>query len=597
MKAGSHGVAVLSLVAALGAQQRQHLVVTVGTVADTSARAVAGASVMLVEDDPDLAGIDPVHFVEAVTDERGRFVVPLQRGVRYTALAAGPERDGAAWVAQPRRGVGCGVPIELALTLEAKRRRVELPSLDAWGARGELRVELRFRCGAGHAVDVPLGDDGAIELPPLAAVGEVWLLARDGAWLCQLGVPLDPQQAVLVPTPVAVAVVAVDERGEPVEGALVRSWHVVSDMDWSSACKETREVAGSARTDRDGRATLRVPRWGDPFENAPDTLVVTATKPGFAECASGWACREPFAGWKPVARHSRRELRLPMQRAEPPSALVVDRQFAGRMARLFVVGLVTEQQNGMRRSLFVPRSYDLAIAADGTCAPDALPPDAGDVRLLLPPLHGRRVVTLPSHLASPPANVGECERAVVQVLDEAGGPAPAATVLLVPAGCTGADLAHAPPIALDRAARAEVLLQRGRWVVLAQTDTAWAIEEPDAWPAAAPVTVRLAPKPSMRVRVVNAAAGPVAGARFEAGEFRNPRAAGGRDAVLSELGWNTFAEQVRRAVTDAAGEATIRWLPWPGATPTAFAWQGDWQRRSDDFRVAEADDVVTVRLR
>jgi hypothetical protein len=100
------------------------------------------------------------------------------------------------------------------------------------------------------------------------------------------------------------------------------------------------------------------------------------------------------------------------------------------------------------------------------------------------------------------------------------------------------------------------------------------------------------------VRVLDSKGRPVAGAAFEPGEFlAGVQPAHGLDALLAELGWNTFAQHMRSARTDAQGEATLHCLPWPGVTPKAFAFVGDYQRRSDDCVVEPADDVLVVTLR
>jgi hypothetical protein len=64
-----------------------------------------------------------------------------------------------------------------------------------------------------------------------------------------------------------------------------------------------------------------------------------------------------------------------------------------------------------------------------------------------------------------------------------------------------------------------------------------------------------------------------------------------------ELGWNTFAAQVRRARTDERGEAALHFLPWPGVAPSAFAFVGDHRRRSDDVGIEPGEDVLVFQLR
>src|SRR5262249_54871257 len=127
--------------AALCAQQRQPLL---GRVVDQAGAPVAGANVTLVEDDADLAGIDPVDVVEGTTDDKGRFVAQALRGVRYTALAVGPEHDGKALVARPVNELACGRPAELCLRQEGRRRCAALADLEPWRVIPDLRARIEF---------------------------------------------------------------------------------------------------------------------------------------------------------------------------------------------------------------------------------------------------------------------------------------------------------------------------------------------------------------------------------------------------------------------------------------------------------------------
>lgn len=587
-------LAPLLFATALLAQQRQPLL---GTVVDGRGAPVAGATVVLVEDDADLALLDPIDRIEVRSDERGRFVAAALRGTRYTGLAVGAEHDGSAAVCRPVRNLSCGGPAEMRLTIAAQRRKENLPGLRAWGPLADLRIQLRFEGCPGHAIDVPI-DDTRIELPPIAAVADVVLTSREGRLLDQLLVPLDPAQPVQVPDPVSVDVVVVDEQGEPVAGALVSVQKVEPDMNWAWGSLRTLHGSGDfAVSDERGRARLRIPHWGSPFEQPPENLTLLATKAGFAESASGWVCKEPFVGWQVVAAHAKNTIRLPLAAATPRRGTILGRELAGRMIRVFAMGHATQTRDGMLMSYYVPRRYDAAVGEDGSYTVPELPREVGAIHLQLPPVDGVRLVALPSRNGTLPSiDLADFAPLSLQVLDEQGGPAAGAVVLLVPTDCASDDLAHAPPLALDRAGRMEVRLQRGRWTVLAMTPSGWAMLDLESWWTKEPETMVLAPKPSQRVRVVDAEGKPVAGARFEVGEFRPALPLPGPGALLRELGWNTFAEHVRRGLTDARGEVTLQFLPWPGAQPTAYAWLGDWKRRSADFRVVEGDAPVTVSL-
>lgn len=153
------------------------------------------------------------------------------------------------------------------------------------------------------------------------------------------------------------------------------------------------------------------------------------------------------------------------------------------------------------------------------------------------------------------------------------------------------------PLTVDAAGRFERWLQRGRWVLLAMDHTGWATHEFDG-EVPKPIELRFTEKPHRRVRVLDGAGRPVAGASFEPGEFRYGFPVGaGLDALLQDLGRNTLGEHLRRVRTDERGEATLHFLPWPNVRPTAFAFVGDHRRRSDDGRIEAGDDVLVFKLR
>lgn len=571
-------VVVLCAGSLLPAQRRQPLV---GNVVDADGKPVAGVAVTLVEDDIDLVGLDPVDVCPATTDERGRFVVSALVGVRYTALAIGPEVEGKALVARPVQGQSCGQVVALRLDVQGQRRPIALPLAEELRAVPGLHVRMDLPGCPGHHVALPIGDQG-IEVPPLAVIAQFSLRDGQGAFLGSVGVPVIGEPDAYLPQPIRIAVRVVDDAGQPVAGARV----AVQDGSSGVTCEGPAVV-----TDAKGRAVVLWGGWRDPFEAPPETLFVVATHAGFAEGASGWVCKEPFVGFEVVKRHQRQELLVPLTKQATPPRGVVDPAFAGRSARLDVMGNVRFAPGG---HYFLARNYDVVIAADGSYELPQLPPGATTVRLDLPPHAGSRVVLRPTHAPNlPSAAADDCGAVVGQVIDERGGPATHARVLLA---CHGIGMT-VQPVVLDAAGRFERLLQHGRWTWLAMDDTGWATCELDG-AASGPLELRLVAKLQRRVRVLDGAGRPVPNASFEPGQFRYgvPRPTG-LQALLVELGWNTFAQHMRRVRTDERGEATLHFLPWPGVSPKAFAFVGDHRRRSDDCVIEPADDVLVVTLR
>jgi hypothetical protein len=585
------------LVAQAHPERRQPLP---GQVVDAAGGAVAGATVTLVEDDCDLVGLDPVDVLTVTTDSRGRFVARAQVGVRYSAFAVGAEVDGRAMVAKPVHDLWCGRTAELRLDVKGQRRRYAVPELTAWRAGGEVRLRLMFAGCAGHTIDLPIDGDGHIELPPVAVVGDAELVDAAGGFLSTVAVLPDEPEPLWLPPPVSVLVHVVDANGKGIAGAQVAMRHERGrdDRYFAIGTEECRDAI-TATTGADGRARVRFGRYADPFDQVPESLIVVANKNGFAESASGWICKFPFVDRRVVEAHEKRTVRVTLLPAAERRQQVVGDGLAGRPARVLSMGIATKQKDTATTRYFVPWRDDVVIGADGSFVLPEAPAATLSRRLLLPPVDGRRVVTMPVRGAElPPFSLADCELLSLRLVDASGGPAVTAMVLLVPAASHSHDFMHTIPLVPDQAGRVEVLLQRGRWALLAMDATSWASLDLHEWAATTPVRLELAPKPSLRVRVVDRAGQPVARASFEPGGFDWGRSQpAGVAAALAELGWNMFAQHVRAASTDERGEARLTFLPWPGAQPTAFAWRGSHKTRSDDVPIAEADDVLVVRMR
>ena len=575
---------VVAFTAALAAQQR---VPMNGKVVDGNGAPVCGARIVLVEDDAEIVAIDPVDVVSCTSDDRGRFTAPLLRGVRYTALASSEETEGRAFVAKPVRDLGCHMPAEVVLGVVGHRRRYTLPALAKWGTPAELGVRVQFAGCPGHFVEGALGDDGSFELPPLAAVGSTALFTRDGRELSGIGLPTDPKQPALLNAPFPITVRVVDRQGAPVGKVCVE----VELIESGTPIPRRGEVAV---TDGDGRASVRALHWRDPFLAAPDTMVLRATKPGYEEGVSGWIHGKAFVDWGVVPGHRKNEVRIVMRAAKERTAHTVGRVLAHRSIDICATARIA-MGDGVRGWFDLERRYTARVQEDGSIDVPELAPSIGEIHVRMPPLDGKRVIVRSSNGTDLPAlDVGDCRPFAVQVLDENRGPATFATLLVVPADCTDKDVAHSQPLTLDRAGRAHVLLQPGTWTVFAATPTTLAMQEIEVVDDPLTLTLALAAKPSMTVRVVDANGDPVANARFEVGIFRVPFG-DRREPLFDALGWNHFGEHVRRGRTDERGESKLWFLPWPGVTPTAYAWLGSLRRRSPDFAVsASAEPVVVV---
>jgi hypothetical protein len=581
-------------------QQAPPREVMIGTVVDAAGRPVVGASITLVECDLDLVGLDPVDVVEVRSEAGGRFRAAVQRWTSYTALVAGPTSDGGMAVARPLPWLGSRSLPKLVLDVPAPPRRLRPESLANYGPPESLVVQLRWPSCPGYHVELSFAGATPLELPPLAVVADVVLRHRDGVDLGSLLVPAEVDQAPQVSFSATVPVRAVDAHGKPAANARVVALEARREPGrWFAQSRTSWHLGPVVKTDAAGLAQVVVPHHVDPREAPLDTLLLVAQRDGDAEAVSGWLHQVPFVGWRSIARHATdAPIELPFARVAPRQGRVLGAGLADLRLQVHAVSLVQVERGGATAHYFVPRSHDVMRGADGAYSVPALPAEVGAVRLVVPPLGGRRVITMPTRDGTlPQFDLAACEPLLLQVEDAAGEVGANVDLVLVPTACRSLDVSLAPPLQLDRAGRCEVLLERGAWSVLAVTPTTWALVDLVEWSATKPVVVQMAPMPTCRVRVVDEDQAPVPAARLELGQFRQgiPRDLSG--AVLREVGWPGFATQVRRVVTDGDGFATVHLLPWPGTQPTAFAFVGDQRRRSAEAELVAGEDVVTLVIR
>ncbi|MGK0352330.1 MAG: hypothetical protein ACJAYX_003014 [Planctomycetota bacterium] len=592
-------VLCLATVGGLPAQVRQPLV---GTVTRANGQPLPGATVTLVENDADLVGLDPVDVVHVTTDQRGRFVASALRGVRYSAFAVGPEVDGTALVAQPVLDLACGRQAKLVAAVTGVSRPVLLERCKEWGERNELRVRLRWPNCPGYSVDLPFDQEWRVHVPASSVVGSLDLYSASGRRLGGIWVSPAGKAEVMVPTFAKLDVRVVDEDGKPIEGAEVHLQRQGRGSDFATVVTHDYFRGDSAVTDAKGLATLRCQPHEHPIDQTSGTSsVVVASKPGFFEGASGRVSHEPFIAWA-VKAHQGRRILIPLKAIKPIAPAkknVVSTEFAGKRAQLFAMTHVHKTDGGMVMNYFLHRSYEVALDTKGGFSMPPISPTATDLILSLPPVEGRRVMMLPTMSPElPEADVSKCDVFSLQLLDVSGGPASNASVLLLPRDPSTLSFWHVAPLVPDQAGRLDVLLQRGEWTLLAMDETTWVSSDLADWSDSKLMKLQLDPMFSRRVRVLDAKDQPVAGAKFGAGSFRyGLPTAPGLPAVLAGLGWNTFATHIRRATTNADGEATLHFLPWLNVQPTAFAYLGSHRNRSEDTAIREGQELLIIHLK
>src|SRR5690606_20352115 len=245
-------------------------------------------------------------------------------------------------------------------------RRVPLPDLGAWGELKALRVRLQWLGCPGHHMDLPIDERGGISVPANSVVAEALLVDIAGHRLGRVWIPPNDKRGdAMIPEARTINLTVVDDAGKPVAGAIVkhvgREGHMTA---WGLIADEHYEGM-SATTDDRGHASLQVEMWSDPFQAKPDTYVFVAHKQGYGEGASGWLNHEAFANGNVIDKHEEQRLRITLPEARPLERGHAPQPLSNRHARLFAMGTITNNQNGLMMHYFLPRRYGIKVDQDG----------------------------------------------------------------------------------------------------------------------------------------------------------------------------------------------------------------------------------------
>ncbi len=209
----------LAMLAAVPAQQRAP---AFGRVVDGAGEPVAGAEVhllggvpMLLEEEQEL------DELRVQTDARGRFRADLLRGSCYSVRAFGPEdQQGERSVSLAGERFGCGGHLELVVDRALRSRTVQVLGMAPWLAQGPLRLRVGLCSRWTRWLELPVGADGTVAVPPLPAGMHAFVvLDGEGQPLCVQRVPSAWPARIEIPPPLAVAVQALDGAEQPVAGA------------------------------------------------------------------------------------------------------------------------------------------------------------------------------------------------------------------------------------------------------------------------------------------------------------------------------------------------------------------------------------------
>ncbi|MCA8953081.1 MAG: hypothetical protein KDE27_26450 [Planctomycetes bacterium] len=552
------------------------------TVVDAAGAPIAGAAVTCAFT-PDLVSLGDTDIVTATTDERGRARCDVVVGRLYEAWGVGPPGpDGTRPVTAAHDLVSSGRVLELRAIARAAPRHVRIDGLTEWRETGGVAIRWFAVAGQDAAAELPLPADDEVLLPPgPPSPGCLAVVDAAGAFLVAAAVEEGADGEVRLPRPMAFVLTVRDAKGAPVAGAAVeypvspgrstlrllestarRRW-LARDLGATDARGELRGLcpepwrfdAGGNRTARPLLLRVRAgARIAGVLVGGPGPVEVTLAEPVSTELTIRGLDASMHVGACSVF-----ELKLAKGRATAFSDQPT-------MTRL----------GPSRWSVpSGPRGFWLRIACDER-VPTVVVPE----RVVAP--DGRETVDLDA-----------LRRFEVEVVDAAGGLAPAAIAVGLPSGGP-TNLSWSGVVATDLAGRARVRLPPGPYRVYATNGSEHALALATA-ETGGELRLTLEPIPTMRVEVRDTDGAPVAGARAFFAEGRFVAASGiGLEQQWRQVAMGLCERYAATARSDVHGELRFPACLGPGFSTRLEIHVG--ARKSERFAL-EPDASVRVVVR
>src|SRR5262245_58269257 len=506
-----------------------------GVVCGGDGRPVAGARVVLVGQVSPLDWAEPPDRVAVTSDADGCFRALIRDCVEYAAWATADDPRGGVLASEIRAGVTPGPRCERRL-LPAASREFRVEGLDAFGGRTPTRARLWLPDAYGWTDSVAVGTDRRVLLPRdwPAAGGAIELLQDDGAMVAVARMAADASSLALAP-PRELDVVVELPDGTPAAGAELTQLLYVGIPIWQLGGASRALEVRLGRADGRGRAHVVLCRSLSNDERAMRHVLLRATCPGLAAAWSGYDYEgRPFADGLPDAPTDgdTLRLRLPRAAARRGRAPLGDAPNAGCRVSVELrhderhgnVGFyrdrtavaTTEATGRFELADVDPRDETMSVLVDEV-ALRAIAGARGLVRALPPgqpflfPTYGRGDIEI---------DLARLATLSLEVFTPDHGPASGVEVLAMRQGGENYATPRDPHFRADNAGRATILVQEGKWFVLAfdSTRAAWRAIEVSG--DASTVQLELAELPRLRVQAVDGKGHPVAGAHMVWSAYR-----------------------------------------------------------------------------
>jgi len=556
---------------------------TLGEVTSSTGEPWPGARVMVISLRPD-SRLGKPDVVEVRTRDNGRFAVRLRADRVYSAWALSKDGELTGLV----RDIAVGDRIQLVECGEQPvSPTIEVEGLDRWGSD----VTLTVRDQIGRRIPITLDAKRRAELPKLPGdacavefskpssgrfFAQTVCLTEEARHDLQFTRWLDPGarrdkgiERVRVPPPVQLNIRVIDEAEQPIPGALA-TCVIGSPLGWSHVV---------ARSDGQGRAKMRVPRWL--VRSRPWVANLTLTAAGFG-----------------IVKHTIQvpliDTRPPERRAEPATEDVTVTLAKGYACR----GIVTDNGVPVAGARIVYRmewtyhQHFVATDSRGRWSIPGLGKDARwlDVALVLPEtrsansvalpesrlarLRGGGILSMSGDLVLAPVDLAKIRNLDLHVQLADGSPAAFATVEeLGPFTRGSRPDKHDPTSVLwdtircDRQGRCRVRVTRDEVSLAIHAEDYYLHQVVDVTKAANPLVLTLTPYAKVEGTVISADEKPLAGIVVHCAGHNWGKA----DFRFEQFcAFNNHAKRLTD-ITDAQGRFQLRFIPAPGRTLSLIA--------------------------
>lgn len=574
-----------------------------GTVRGLDGKPLANAQVVCAWQ-PGVTAFGAADRRETKTDAEGRFALELVVGNAYSVWAIGPadaksERD----VVLPSDEAAGGKQIDLLADMRMAPVSLQVSGTAPWVAEGPLALRIGIAKGIALGPDLAIPGDGLVPLPPLPT-DQIQVALVDGRQNV-----LDLQR-LDVRDSTAVAFPEVREFDALVTSASSALDGVHLLLQGQEVLPPARPAAGGssllhgcrlvATTDAKGKAHCRIP-WGE-----KGTRLLFAARAGYEGAVSGWFDSDRCENGAFAVEDAGLPLRFELRPREATTVRIAGADAADRLqVRFLGTTPVCIRDRVARRArmtiVTIPfaasRGENCEYSCEGPTTTDGVTAFLGVTRDQVIP-HFTLVHVRGNDTRLPEIDMRKLRTFAIEVADGDGNAMACAQVVVL-GGRSRTFLLESGRFVTDGSGRAELRIADEDTALYATTATHCGIALLNQGVPSGLVRIAMRPLATMRLRVVDAAGAPVAGARIEtksaSGALDKPRPGESEeDHTLACIVFDSAYECPTPAGrTNLAGEILLR-FPSTSSVITVAARLGT--RTTDAIKRQAADEVRVLTM-